>query len=66
MAPSLDAAIDLAFFGVKYTDMGNPDDSLLSFNELEGKSELEMLDIYLNHGLKSNGCGLCSVALRAR
>ena len=62
MAPNLDAAIDLAFFGVKYTDMGNPDDDLLLFNELEGKSELEMLDIYLNHGLKDNGCGVSSVS----
>ncbi|CAG8649367.1 2403_t:CDS:2, partial [Ambispora gerdemannii] len=48
MAPDLDAAIDLAFFGRPYKDMHNVDNSLLFLNEIEGKSKKEILDIYFN------------------
>lgn len=56
-APNLEAAIDLAFFGIPYPGMKNVDNSLLFLNEVEGKSRKENLDIYYEHGLKSDMCG---------
>jgi len=57
MAPDLEAAIDLAFFGRPYSGMHNVDNNLLSLNEIDGKSRREMLDIYQKEGLQNDICG---------
>jgi hypothetical protein len=57
MAPDLDAAIDLAFFGRPYLGMHNVDNNLLFLNEVDGKTRKEILNIYFDEGLKNPSCG---------